>query len=177
MRTVFAEFKARGTPSIRVRQFCVGTPRRRRNAIRRGPSRGETGGMNLFTSYAHSDSAYWRVRVHGRVRCLHWQRPDRQEASRRRCVQNRPVVRRIPSAFPSARLFRGQHVQQIRDRRGPLDHFRPTRSDRRQYDARSLRRRPSCGQRGRPRSRQARRRSPFRRNRWTAPSFSRSASD
>ena len=25
--------------------------------------------------------------------------------------------------FPSARLFRGQHVQQIRDRRGPLDHF------------------------------------------------------
>lgn len=38
--------------------------------------------MNLFTSYAHSDSAHWRVRVHGRVRRLHRQRPDRQEASR-----------------------------------------------------------------------------------------------
>ena len=61
--------------------------------------------MNLFTSYAHSDSAYWRVRVHGRVRCLHWQRPDRQEASRHRCVQTALWFGGFQALFPLLGYF------------------------------------------------------------------------
>lgn len=61
--------------------------------------------MNLSTSYVNSNPTYRRFRIHGRLCRLHRQRPDRQEAARHRRMQNRAVVRRIPSAFPLLGYF------------------------------------------------------------------------
>ena len=79
----------------------------------------ETGGMNLYTSYVDSNITYCRFRIDGHIRRFHRQRSHRQKTTRPRRVQNRPLVRRISGAFPTARLFRRLHVQQIR----AVDHW------------------------------------------------------